>query len=103
MVPRMKQQPLRPKHRDGRLLRNQRRSRKRRGDDLGAAAGDDAGDEPARERLGGGEGARGERELVHEALVARHFGHTRERADVRCQSDVDFLSTQFVSAECSKA
>ena len=91
MVPRMEQDALRPEHRDGRLLRDQLRGLQRRGDDLVPAAGHDARDEPALLRLRRGEGARGERELGDEALVARHLWHARERADVGGEADVYFL------------
>ena len=91
MVPSVLQQVFRPKHGDRRLLRDQLRGLQRRGDDLVPAAGHDARDEPALLRLRRGEGARGERELGDEALVARHLWHARERADVGGEADVDFL------------
>ena len=97
----MQKQPLRPHHRDGRLLRYKLRRLERGGDDLVPPPLHDARDEPELLRLRGGEGPRGEGELVHEALVPGHFGHAREGADVCCEADVDFLSIciQVVSCE----
>lgn len=91
MVPRMQQQPLRAHHRDGRLLRDEPRRLQRRGHDLCSPALHDFGDEPERQRLVCGEGARGVGELAHEGLVARGGGDAREGADVCGQPDVDFL------------
>lgn len=94
VVPRMHQQVLRPQHRDGRLLRDHARERERGAHDIVAPTRNDARDKAHALRLGRGEVARGVRELVHEALVARDLGQARERPDVGGEADVCFLQRQ---------
>ena len=103
VIPRVREQVLRPNDRDGALRRDLARERERGGDDGVAGAGHDARDEPELERLGGGEGARGERELGGEGRVAGELWEARERADVGGEPDVDFLGCGRAAAACALA
>lgn len=68
----------------------------RRRDDLVAAPGDDATDEADLLRLVGVEGTRGEGELACQTLVADDLGEACQRADIRGESDINFLRKMSV-------